>query len=507
MTSSNRLSRRGLLQLSALGLAAAAGCTVDTGAQPSAAASAPGSAGAASSAAPAYRFPTDGVKMPNGNVSFRWLDSGDLKAKFLEPVIKAFGQQYPNIKTTYDGAGWDQVNQVVPLGIRNGSAPDVFALPQNVPTATAINEGWIRPLDDIIPGFDKWRAAFPDTALINGIHVFGNKVYSWPLNSTRRLDKMLFVNKQLASTAGVDPESIKSWDDFRAAAKKLTGAGKPGYLVTGDHLAPCLVYLANSAGWLGMSDGMNLKTGRYEFSSQPVYDAIELLRAMVADGSVIPGYLTLKDKDARAQFDTGIAGMMLNGPWDIPVWKSPYSITRCPSPGGKDYTIPFRETGANLSFVYAKSPIPEVCGVVQAYLGSLEGQTRMVELSGGNLQSLIPDANTKAQASLLDPNAKKASELARSLMRAAPQLEIRTPDASKVKLAIKPVEPAFATIMQGVFSGQVTDVKKALTELDSKLNASLDAAFASAGLDRSLTVFANWDPTKEYTKADYSALK
>src|SRR5699024_1955820 len=84
-----------------------------------------------------------------------WMDSGDLKAEFIEPVIDAFGEQFPQISTTYDGSGWDQVNQVVPLGIRNGSAPDVFALPQNVTPETAINEDWVQPLDDVIPEFEQ----------------------------------------------------------------------------------------------------------------------------------------------------------------------------------------------------------------------------------------------------------------------------------------------------------------------------------------------------------------
>ena len=74
-----------------------------------------------------------------------WMDSGDLKAVFIGAVIDAFGEQFPEVTTKYDGSGWDQVNQVVPLGIRNGSAPDVFALPQNVPAETAINEGWVQP--------------------------------------------------------------------------------------------------------------------------------------------------------------------------------------------------------------------------------------------------------------------------------------------------------------------------------------------------------------------------
>lgn len=507
---SNPLTRRSLLAGTATVIAAtAAGCSVDTG-------SGNGSAGT-EVASNEFTFQTDGVNLPTDNVQFRWLDSGDLKAKYLEPVIKAFGEQHSNVSTQYDGAGWDQVNQVVPLGIRNNTAPDVFALPQNVPAQTAIQEGWVQPLEDIIPNFDKWRQAFPDTALIPGVHVFDGKVYSWPLNSTRRLDKMLFVNDKLAEDAGVDPNAIKSWDDFREAARKLTDAGKPGYLVTGDHLAVVATYLANTAGWRGiLDDGLDMKTGEYSFAAPEFLEAIDYIKALVDDGSVVPGYLTLKDVDARAQFTADIAGSMFNGPWDIRAWKTEnpdfsYTMTRVPSPDGNDYYVPFAEKGANQTWLYANTKVPEVAGVILNYLGSVEGQAKMVELTEGTLVSMIPEANEKVDASLLDPNAKKAADLANELMRSAPQLELRTPDASAVRLALKPVEPGIRNVVQGIMSGQISDAKAALTELDSKLDKALDDAFAEAkakgaDVDRSMTVYENWDPSKDFTQADYEAL-
>lgn len=505
--------RRTLLLGGAAMATAAAGCAIDTGTPTTA----PTTAGGSASAAPEFAFDVSGVTLPTEPVDFRWLDSGDLKAKYLEPVIKAFGEQHETVTTTYDGAGWDQVNQVVPLGIRNGSAPDVFALPQNVPAQTAIAEGWVRPLDDVIPDFDSWRANFPDTALIPGIHVFEGKVYSWPLNSTRRLDKMLFMSTALADKAGVDPAAIKTWDDYREAAKKLTAQGKPGYLVTGDHLWSVAMYLANTAGWRGvMNDGLDMLTGKYSFASDEFISAVEFLQALVADGSVVPGYLTLKDIDARAQFPAGIAGSMFNGPWDLRAWKekSPdfeFSLSPLPSPDGKPYHIPFAERGANQTWLYAKSPIPEVAGVIFAYLGSPEGQAKMVELTQGTLVSMIPEANDAVDAALLDPNAQLAAELAREFMRAAPQLELRTPDAGKVKMELKPVEPGLQNVMQGILSGQVLDARKALAELDGKLQAALEGAFTAAkaggaDVDFQQTVFPNWDPSKEYTQADYDAL-
>ena len=39
---------------------------------------------------------------------------------------------------------------------------------------------------------------------------------------------VVFVNDEMAQTAGVDPASIKTWDDLKAAAQKMTSGDGPG---------------------------------------------------------------------------------------------------------------------------------------------------------------------------------------------------------------------------------------------------------------------------------------
>lgn len=463
----------------------------------------------------AFEFDADAT----GSTQLTWMDSGDLKAEFIEPVINGFGEQYPEISTTYDGAGWDQVNQVVPLGIRNGSAPDVFALPQNVPPETAINENWIQPLDDVIPEFEQWRAGFPKTALINGIHIFDGKVYSWPLNSTRRLNITQYISHEAASAAGVDApiESVKSWDDLRALAKEITSTGTPGILSTADHLHYVVANLANTAGWLGNSDGMDMQTGSFAYSAPEYLQALDFVRSMVEDGSFVPGYLTLKDADARAQFPTGLAGISLNGPWDIVQWDKDYpdfeyTILPLPSPDGSAYTIPYRETGSNMSWLYAESPNTDAAAAVLKFMGSVDGQRAMVELSGGFLVSTIEEANTSADPSLLHPKAKEVTGMATEYMRACPQFEIRNPDAGAVMLRLQAANPGISATIEGILTGQLPDAEKALSDLDARLSESMEKAFeeASAGgadVDISELQFPNWDPSRDYTADDYAALE
>ncbi|WP_114854486.1 ABC transporter substrate-binding protein [Brachybacterium sp. YJGR34] len=501
------LRRRTLLGATALAVGGLAACTVETG----------GDEEAAGGEAAEMTFDFD----PEASESTQllWMDSGDLKSVFIGAVIDAFGEQYPEVSTQYDGSGWDQVNQVVPLGIRNGSAPDVFALPQNVPAETAITEGWVQPLDDVLPDIDGFRAGFPETALIEGIHVFDGKTYSWPLNSTRRLDITQYISHAAAEAAGVSVpvEDVSTWDDLRSLAQEITAAGTPGILSTADHLWLVVGNLANTAGWLGNADGMNMKTGAHEYSAPEYLEALEFVLAMIEDGSFVPGYLTLKDAEARAQFPTGLAGISLNGPWDIAQWDQDYpdfeyTILPLPSPDGGEYTVPYQETGANMTWLYAESANVDAAAAVIQYMGSAEGQQAMVELSGGFLLSTIEEANTAADPSLLNDRAALVGDLARQYMRACPQFEIRNPEAGKVTLELQASDPSINAVIEGIVTGQITDPETALADLDARLDEEMEKAFEAASekgasVDIGELQFPNWDPSADYTAEDYAALE
>ncbi|MGH2562350.1 MAG: extracellular solute-binding protein, partial [Thermomicrobiales bacterium] len=125
-----RLSRRALL-------GGAAGVTLG------ATLAGPGRVARAAPLAQEITIPDSGATLPDDDVTLRWMDSGDLKALFEQPVFAAYQEAHPNITIQYDGVPWDVIGETVPLGIRNGSAPDVFAMPLNIPTAQAVAEEWV----------------------------------------------------------------------------------------------------------------------------------------------------------------------------------------------------------------------------------------------------------------------------------------------------------------------------------------------------------------------------
>ena len=97
-------------------------------------------------------------------------------------------------------------------------------------------------------------------------------------------------------------------------------------------------------------------------------------------------------------------------------------------------------------------------------------------------------------------------------MRLGPDPAVRNADVAQVYLELKKVTPDFGQTVQGLYTGQLKDPKAAMQDLQDRWNKELDRAIKAAQakgakVSRDDWKFANWDPTKDYTQADYDAAK
>src|SRR5699024_11359536 len=164
-----------------------------------------------------------------------------------------------------------------------------------------------------------------------------------------------------------------------------------------------------------------------------------------------------------------------------------------------------------MTWLYEDTPYSESSASVLKFMGTVECQRSMVELSRGFLVSTFEEANTSADPSLLHPKAKQVSDLAADLMRACPQFEIRNPDAGAVMLRLKAADPGISATIEGILTGQLKDAEAALSDLDGRLDEAMEKAFEEAqaqgaSVDISELQFPNWDPAEDYTADDYAAL-
>jgi multiple sugar transport system substrate-binding protein len=154
----------------------------------------------------------------------------------------------------------------------------------------------------------------------------------------------LFYNKDLLAKAGVQPP--QTWDDLKAAAKKLTIGSTYGLAFA----AP-----ANYEGTWQFLPFMWTNGGdEKDIATPQVAQAVQLWTDLMQAGSVSKSALNWTQADVNDQFSAGKAAMMVNGPWQFPVLDKNtslhYAVAQIPAPqtgtkivaplGGETWTVP-----------------------------------------------------------------------------------------------------------------------------------------------------------------------
>jgi multiple sugar transport system substrate-binding protein len=446
---------------------------------------------------------------------FHWVDSGGLKSYFLKPYFASYHRKHPNVTVDYQVLPWAQIAQVIPLAVRNGNAPDVFEIPLNVTGAQAVAEGWVQPLDRYIPNFAAWKKAFPPDALLPGITEFNGKTYGFWLWSPKRYGTLTLYNVPYLHKAGYDPtRKPLTWDEFRAALQKVTQQGRGRYyglLLGGSEAATWAAFVSNLGRMAGSPAGENInwKTGEYNFMSDGYIAAIELLLALKSDNSVYPGSLSMDSYTARARMPQGIAGIILQGPWNIPQWQKEnpgfnFGVGSQPVPKhGTPVPLTVSPASGDMFWLYAKSPNGAIAGQMFSYIGSVEGQKQLLKLSGASSPVLFPEVNAMA-SKVAGPRAQEALNLFSKQVRLGPEPAARNTDVAKVLLEMKPIQPDFGAVVQGLYVGQLSNPKKAMKYTQDRYEAELERAIKvarskGARVSRDDWKFANWETDKDYT--------
>jgi multiple sugar transport system substrate-binding protein len=118
----------------------------------------------------------------------------------------------------------------------------------------------------------------------------------------------LFYNKDMLAAAGVQPP--KTWDELKAAAKKLTKPGRYG-----------MAFNANATyegSWQFLPAMWTNGGDETDLTSPQVAEALQLWVDLVQSGSASKSVINWTQGDVNDQFIAGKAAMMVNGPWQIP---------------------------------------------------------------------------------------------------------------------------------------------------------------------------------------------
>jgi multiple sugar transport system substrate-binding protein len=236
----------------------------------------------------------------------------DVEAKSVTAQVATWNASHPKIqvKLVFNG-GNDGALQKTLAGLAAGSSPDI-AYEYGSSMAALAGRSQVVDLSNKVkdPSFN-WADFY---SFERDAATSGGKVYGVPA----LVDNLALVyNKKLFDKAGLAyPTESWTWDDFRAAAKKLTDASRKqygwAYVADGseDTTWRWLAMLWQAGGDLVSPDGT-----KAAFDSPAGLKATQLLHDMaVTDKSV---YLDQGNGNYLNLFNSGKIGMLWTGPWDL----------------------------------------------------------------------------------------------------------------------------------------------------------------------------------------------
>jgi multiple sugar transport system substrate-binding protein len=448
----------------------------------------------------------------SGSLSF-WSHSPNLEP-LNKRTIEKFAAMPDGVPVQYVYQQTAKMGQALQLAKQSGQLPDVTTnVGLGLPAPALIEAGWFAPMQLI----DEALAYVGKDNLVEGIHTFDGEVYSFPAFSTKQYFTVNWFNKELVEKAGLDPDNPpETYDDFRAACRAVqkTGDGISGWIANlgqKGRLKEQINYLAQGAGFEGV-DGVEFRPGEVAFHSEPYVTAIEYLLSLQQDGLLMPGSINLIDNDARARWATGTVGYFFDGTWCTGVAQEqfPEFLDKIGSgpmirPSRSRPTSVYRAPQTGLVWVTATSENPAAAGRFCSLMASPDYAEGIADGMGQ------PPADLSAVDRVdVHPAYKQAMAWFQEDCFVAPVAIAKNKDVAAVLAEEKPVAPALPDIVQGAFSGDVTDVRGALKQLSDKVAAERERAIKvaqSQGADVDLDDFAfpNWKPRTDYRADSYDA--
>ncbi|WP_142054554.1 ABC transporter substrate-binding protein [Pseudonocardia kunmingensis] len=476
------LSRRGFLRSAGLlGTAALAGCST--------APSADGEGGGATG-------------MPG---ALRWWDHFAPLESLQGTTFDRFAQGGgpPVEYTVYNP---NEQAQALQLAFGSRQLPDVFSLAGlSVPPSLLHEQGWFAPLTTA----DAIRAGLPDGIVTEGMHTFDGALYSFPIFSPRQYETLVWFDRDQLARAGLDPEAPPaSWDDLRAAARAVQRSGVASGIVLPlqfpDRLAAFVLELAQTAGFPGTRgnglDGVDLTTGEIRFHDDAFVAAIEFLLSFARDDTMFLASTSLDARSARVRWAAQGGAFFLDGPYNAGVLaeKFPQVLGRIgvgpiPTPDGRAPVLT-RPPNDGTFWVSAQS-------------GAAEDASALLELFvSGDYQRGLAAAMDQPPLDLgvvagsdAHPTYKRCIRMFGEQVFLGPAVTARNPRVAQVLAARKSVEPDLGEIVQGIASGQITDVRGRLRQLSDESAAARDAAITEVGgVSAEDWAFPGWRRGEDY---------
>ncbi|HEX2926427.1 MAG TPA: ABC transporter substrate-binding protein [Ruminiclostridium sp.] len=222
----------------------------------------------------------------------------------LTGLCKKFNELQSEVEVKNDYYPFAEFKKTLSIGLAASKLPDIVLI-DNPDHAAYASMGLFADITQNIkdwPDKDQYFEGPWKSCTLDG------KVYGIPFGSN---DLALYYNEDMLSKAGVTPPV--TWDDLKAAAKKLTGNGVTGLGISAPKTEEGTFQFIP---WLLSAGGNPTK-----IDSKEGIKAFTLISDMVRDGSISKEVMNWVQSDVLKQFEAGKVAMMINGPWQVPTLK------------------------------------------------------------------------------------------------------------------------------------------------------------------------------------------
>lgn len=440
-----------------------------------------------------------------------WWDHTPNLQKANQRIFKEF-EESTGTRVDYTYHLTAKLGQALQLAKQSDQLLDVFTnVGLKLPASALIKEGWFQPVEFS----DEALGRLPADTLIDGVHVYDGKVYSVPVFNDRQYWSATWFNKEMLAAADVEPPS--TYDEFRAATKAVmdsTDDETYGWIFNlgqPERLAEVVNFLAQGAGFQGFA-GQRYPTGEVAYDDDAYLTVFEFLLSLQQDGLLFPGSQSLDDKAGRVRWAAGAAGFFFDGPWcagtlsqDAEEFLEKLDVAPMIVPEAGMDPVAYRGPQGGMYWISGTSEKVEDASEL---LGYQTQEQFYVDIANGMAQPPL-DLSAIEKADVHPAWEKLVGWYQDSVFR-APTAVVQNGDIEMVNAEAKPVEPDLGIIIQGAFSGDVTDVPKALKELSDKSMQDRERSLGEAkkkGAKVELDdwAFPNRQPRKDFTKDMYKS--
>jgi len=239
------------------------------------------------------------------------VEISDAEKQYYDNIVAEYEANNPGVDVVFEYIANEAYKTRLPTLLQSDQRPDIFYSWGGEGLRDQVEAGFVRDITAEMQ--DGWQDIYPASAV--SAFTLNDQIYGAPLYATV---VGLWVNTALTEQAGVELDSLKTWDGLKDAVTALRANDITPMVVGGKDGWPIHFYWGSLATRVAGGEGIDAaKQGEGSgFEEDAFVRAGELLQSLVALDPFQSGFMATTYERASAMFGDGEAAMHLMGDWD-----------------------------------------------------------------------------------------------------------------------------------------------------------------------------------------------